>query len=102
MNNQNETLGLRVLSVSPSHLESSVNVNTSISVTFTSDINPSTLTKNIVVFEDYNKKNLLLLKEKDDLTDKDFDVELIDKKIKTILSELTDSSIDDIKSFTNN
>lgn len=55
MNNQNETLGLRVLSVSPSHLESNVNVNSSIDVTFTSDINPSTLTKNIVVFEDYNK-----------------------------------------------
>ena len=65
MNNQNETLGLRVLSVSPSHLESSVNVNTSISVTFTSDINPSTLTKNIVVFEDYNKiyKNAESLKD---------------------------------------
>ena len=59
MNNQNETLGLRVLSVSPSHLESSVNVNTSIRVTFTSDINPSTLTKNIVVFEgeNYTKGN---------------------------------------------
>ena len=55
MNNQNETLGLRVLSFSPSHLESNVNVNSSINVTFTSDINPSTLTKNIVVFEDYNK-----------------------------------------------
>lgn len=55
MDNQNETLGLRVLSVSPSHLESNVNVNSSISVTFTSDVNPSTLAKNIVVFEDYNK-----------------------------------------------
>jgi hypothetical protein len=55
MNNQNETLGLRVLSVSPSHLDSNVNVNSSIDVTFTSDINPSTLAKNIVVFEDYNK-----------------------------------------------
>lgn len=55
MNNQNETLGLRVLSVSPSHSESNVNVNSTIDVTFTSDINPSTLTKNIVVFEDYNK-----------------------------------------------
>ena len=55
MNNQNETLGLRVLSVSPSHLESNVNVNSNIDVTFSSDINPSTLAKNIVVFEDYNK-----------------------------------------------
>ena len=35
------------------------------------------------------------------LTDEDFNVELIDKKIKTILSVLTDSSIDDIKSFSN-
>ena len=43
-----------------------------------------------------------VLKENDDLTDKDFDVKLIDKKIKMILSELTDSSIDEIKSFTNN
>ena len=55
MNNQNETIGLRVLSVSPSHTESNVNVNSSIDVTFSSDINPATLTKNIVVFEDYNK-----------------------------------------------
>ena len=55
MNNQNETLGLRVLSVSPSHLESNVNVNSNIDVTFSSDINPSTLAKNIVIFEDYNK-----------------------------------------------
>lgn len=65
MNNQNETLGLRVLSVSPSHLDSNVNVNSNIDVTFTSDINPSTLTKNIVVFEDYNKvyKNANSLKD---------------------------------------
>lgn len=65
MNIENETLGLRVLSVSPSHLESNVNVNTNISVTFTSDINPATLAKNIVVFEDYNKiyKNAESLKD---------------------------------------
>ena len=31
--------------------------------------------------------------------DKDFDVELIDKKIKTILSELTNNSIDDLKTI---
>lgn len=37
-----------------------------------------------------------ILKENDDLTDKDFDIELIDKKIKVILSELTDSSINEI------
>ena len=65
MNNQNETIGLRVLSISPSHLESNVNVNSSIDVTFTSDINPSTLAKNIVVFEDYNK----VYKSADDLKD---------------------------------
>ena len=65
MNNQNETVGLRVLSVSPSHSESNVNVNSTIDVTFSSDINPSTLTKNIVVFEDYNKvyKNANSLKD---------------------------------------
>lgn len=55
MNNNNESIGLRVLSVSPSHTESNVNVNSSIDVTFSSDINPITLSKNIVVFEDYNK-----------------------------------------------
>lgn len=65
MNNQNETLGLRVLSVSPSHLEDNVNVNSNIDVIFTSDINPSTLTKNIVVFEDYNK----IYKNTNDLKD---------------------------------
>lgn len=65
MNNQNETIGLRVLSVSPSHTESNVNVNSTIDVTFSSDINPSTLVKNIVVFEDYNKtyKNTDSLKD---------------------------------------
>jgi hypothetical protein len=65
MNNLNETVGLRVLSVSPSHLESNVNVNSTIDVTFSSDINPSTLAKNIVVFEDYNKvyKNANSLKD---------------------------------------
>ena len=56
MNNNNESIGLRVLSVSPSHTESNVNVNSSIDVTFSSDINPITLSKNIVVFEDYNKQ----------------------------------------------
>jgi len=65
MNNQNETIGLRVLSVSPSHLKSNVNVNTSIDVTFTSDINPSTLAKNIVVFEDHDK----VYKKPEDLKD---------------------------------
>ena len=40
-----------------------------------------------------------VLKENDDLTDKDFDVELIDKKIKIILSELTNNSIDDFKTI---
>ena len=51
----NETIGLKVLSVSPSHAESNVNVNSTIDITFTSDINPNTLTKNIVVFKDINK-----------------------------------------------
>ncbi len=54
MDNQNETIGLRVLYTSPSHSESNVNVNSNISVTFSSDIDPSTITKNIVVLEDYN------------------------------------------------
>lgn len=65
MNNNNESIGLRVLSVSPSHTESNVNVNSSIDVTFSSDINPITLSKNIVVFEDYNKiyKDISSLKD---------------------------------------
>ena len=65
MDNQNETLGLRVLTTTPSHSESNVNVNSSIDITFTSDINPETLGKNIVVFEDVNRvyKNANSLKD---------------------------------------
>ena len=55
MDNMNETIGLKVLLMSPSHQESNVNVNSSIDITFTSDINPNTLGKNIVVFKDTNK-----------------------------------------------
>ena len=55
MNNMNETIGLRVLSVSPSHREANINVNGSVIIEFSADINPATLTKNIVVLEDYNK-----------------------------------------------
>ena len=55
MNNNNETIGLRVLNVSPSHQTTNVNIHSSIDITFSSDINPSTFVKNIVVLEDYNK-----------------------------------------------
>ena len=65
MNNTNETIGLRVLSVSPGHQSSNVNVNSEILVTFSADINPSTFVKNIVVLKDYNRiyKNINSLKD---------------------------------------
>lgn len=65
MNNGNETIGLRVLNVSPSHQLTNVNVHSSIEITFSSDINPASFVKNIVVLEDYNKiyKNINSLKD---------------------------------------
>lgn len=55
MNNTNETIGLKVLSVSPAQKESDVNVNSTIDIAFSSDINPATLMKNVVVLEDVNR-----------------------------------------------
>ena len=65
MNNTNETIGLRVLTVSPSHNSSNVNVNTSIEFTFSADIDPSSFVKNIVILEDHNHiyKNINSLKD---------------------------------------
>lgn len=65
MNNTNETIGLRVLEVSPSHHSTNVNVNGSIDITFSADINPATFVKNVVVLEDFNKiyKNINSLKD---------------------------------------
>jgi hypothetical protein len=65
MNNNNETLGLRIESTNPSHLDTNVNVWNGIKITFTSDIDPSTLASNIVVFKDYNNiyKNIESLKD---------------------------------------
>lgn len=65
MNNNNETIGLRVLSVSPSHHMANVNVNASVEILFSSDINPATFVNNIVVLEDHNKiyKNINSLKD---------------------------------------
>ena len=65
MNNTNETIGLRVLNVSPDHQASNVNVNSSIDITFSSDINPATFHRNIVILEDYNRiyKNINSLKD---------------------------------------
>lgn len=54
MNNTVETIGLRVLSVSPNHKASSVNVNTDIKIEFNSDVNPATFEKNFVILEDAN------------------------------------------------
>ena len=65
MNNTNETIGLRVLDVSPRHQSTNVNVNNNIVFTFSADIDPSSFVKNIVVLEDYNKiyKNINSLKD---------------------------------------
>ncbi len=65
MDNNNETIGLRVLDVSPSNHSTNANVYSSITVTFSADINPGSFDKNIVVLEDYNKiyKNANSLKD---------------------------------------
>lgn len=65
MNNYNETSGLRVLDVSPGQRASNVNVHSSVTITFSADINPASFTKNIVVLEDYNHiyKNVDSLKD---------------------------------------
>lgn len=65
MNNTNETLGLRVLDISPGQRENKVNVNANIAITFSADVNPASFTKNIVVLEDHNKiyKNVNSLKD---------------------------------------
>ena len=65
MNNYNETIGLRVLNVSPGQHENNVNVNSNITIEFSADINPSSFSNNIVVLEDYNKifKNINSLKD---------------------------------------
>lgn len=54
MNNGNETLGLTVISTNPSAHETCVNVNSPIEITFSADLNKSTLNNSIVVFEDIN------------------------------------------------
>ena len=65
MNNTNESIGLRVLNISPNHQSSNVNVNSEIQITFSADINPASFNKNIVILEDYNKiyKNINSLKD---------------------------------------
>lgn len=54
MNNGNETLGLTVISTKPTSHETCVNVNSTIEITFSADLNKSTLNNSIVVFEDIN------------------------------------------------
>ena len=65
MNNTNETYGLRVLNISPNHQSNDINVNSEINIEFSSDINPASFHKNIVILEDYNKiyKNINSLKD---------------------------------------
>jgi hypothetical protein len=53
MDNGNETLGLRVVTTKPEAHMANVNVNSKIEITFSSDVNPATLQKSIIVFEDY-------------------------------------------------
>lgn len=54
MNNGNETLGLTVISTKPTAHETCVNVNSPIEITFSADLNKSTLNNSIVIFEDIN------------------------------------------------
>lgn len=54
MNNGNETLGLSVISTVPEAHQTNVNVNKTIEIKFSGDINKSTLNNSIIVFEDYN------------------------------------------------
>ena len=65
MNNNNETIGLRVLEVSPSHQANNINIYSNIDIKFSADINPASFINNIVVLEDYNKiyKNINSLKD---------------------------------------
>jgi hypothetical protein len=53
MNNGNETLGLSVISTTPEAHQTNINVNSQIEITFSGDINRSTLNNSIIVFEDY-------------------------------------------------
>lgn len=65
MNNTNESYGLRVLTISPSHQASNVNVNSTIDITFSADVNPASFQKNIVILRDDNRifKNVESLKD---------------------------------------
>lgn len=65
MNNTNETQGLKIVSITPSHKQSGINVYSSIDTVFSSDINPITFTNNVVVLEDINRiyKNINDLKD---------------------------------------
>lgn len=65
MNTTNETIGLRVLHISPNHQCGNVKIHSNIDIAFSADINPGTLAKNIVVLEDYNKtyRNIDSLKD---------------------------------------
>jgi len=65
MDNYNETQGIRVLNVTPGQRANNVNVNASVTIEFTADINPASFAKNIVVLEDYNKifRNVNSLKD---------------------------------------
>ena len=55
MNNSIETIGVRVLDVSPGNRSSNNNIHSDIVITFNADINPASFANNIVVLEDYNR-----------------------------------------------
>lgn len=65
MNNTNETQGIHILTTSPSNKELNVNVNSTIDVEFSSDIDMGTLVKNIIILQDINR----IFKGPDDLKD---------------------------------
>lgn len=65
MDNYNESLGVRVMEMSPGQRENNVNVNSNVVIKFSADINPASFSRNIVVLEDHNKifKNVNSLKD---------------------------------------
>lgn len=53
MNNNNELIGIRVISTSPNAHEHDISVSNQIEITFSADLNRETLNNSIMVFEDF-------------------------------------------------
>lgn len=65
MNNTNETQGIHILTTNPQNKQLNVNVNSTIDVEFSSDIDMGSLVKNIIVLQDINR----IFKGPEDLKD---------------------------------